>query len=296
MAAATTSPAPPSPSGWCSGAPTRVPTTAVGGYDYRDNHLKGFSLTHLERRRLRSLRRLSLPADDRTARILARAVAGSSLAGAVPARASPTPASRPGPGYYSMRLNPANGEGGIETELTATTRTGLARFTFPASPHSSILINAGGSAQPDDYAARADQSRRRRNHWHRLQRPVLRPAAPLQGLLRGASSAVPSPPMAPGSATQLSPGSTAASRHPDLRRAIRRATAAAGAYATFDTTQTTVVAGPGRRLLRQRRRRPRQPRGGRPRPALRRRSRPRARAQLEHGARARSRSAAAPPA
>ena len=29
----------------------------------------------------------------------------------------------------------------------------MARFTFPRNPHSSVLINAGGSAQPDDFAS-----------------------------------------------------------------------------------------------------------------------------------------------
>jgi putative alpha-1,2-mannosidase len=37
--------------------------------------------------------------------------------------------------------------------LTATTRTGFGRFTFPRGSASSVLIDAGGSAQPDDEAA-----------------------------------------------------------------------------------------------------------------------------------------------
>ncbi len=56
------------------------------------------------------------------------------------------------PGLYEVRLNPARGAG-IDTALTATTRTGMARFEFPANPHASVLIDAGGSAQPDDFAA-----------------------------------------------------------------------------------------------------------------------------------------------
>lgn len=121
-----------------------------GGYDYRDSHLKGFSLTHL-------------------------AGAGCSLYGdfpflptTEPLDASPAGGDsalkgefQPGfsharesgrPGYYSVRLNPVRG-GAIDTELTATTRTGMARFTFPRSPRASVLINAGGSAQPNDFAA-----------------------------------------------------------------------------------------------------------------------------------------------
>ena len=49
-------------------------------------------------------------------------------------------------------MNPVDGAA-IDVELGATTRTGIARFTFPRNPHSSVLVNAGGSAQPDDFAA-----------------------------------------------------------------------------------------------------------------------------------------------
>ena len=44
------------------------------------------------------------------------------------------------PGYYSMQFN------GITTELTATTRTGFGRFTYPSGQTSSMLINMGGDA------------------------------------------------------------------------------------------------------------------------------------------------------
>jgi predicted alpha-1,2-mannosidase len=122
-----------------------------GGYDYRDNHLKGFSLTHLSG-------------------------AGCALYGdfpflptTEPLRSSPAPHGssglaprfRPGfshahetasPGSYSVRLNPAGG-GAIGAQLSATTRTGLARFSFPSNPHSSVLINAGGSARANDQAS-----------------------------------------------------------------------------------------------------------------------------------------------
>src|SRR6185312_4257131 len=64
------------------------------------------------------------------------------------------------PGYYSVRLNPRHG-GAIGAELAATTRTGIGRFTFPRNPHASVLVDAGGSAQPDDYAAVAVDPGRR---------------------------------------------------------------------------------------------------------------------------------------
>jgi predicted alpha-1,2-mannosidase len=122
-----------------------------GGYDHRDNHISGFSLTHLSG-------------------------AGCALYGdfpflptTEPLTSSPAKPDGPGldgmfqpgfshgeeggwPGFYEVRLNPVRGAD-IDVALTATTRTGVARFEFPANPHASVLVNAGGSAQPDDFAA-----------------------------------------------------------------------------------------------------------------------------------------------
>jgi hypothetical protein len=49
------------------------------------------------------------------------------------------------PGDYRVTLNPGAGDS-IQTELTATPRTGIARFTFPKSGSGSVLINSSGSA------------------------------------------------------------------------------------------------------------------------------------------------------
>ncbi len=121
-----------------------------GGYDYRDSHIKGFSLTHLSGAGCSLYGDFPFlpttePIDD------SPAAGGSSLDGQFqPGFSHAHESGRPG--YYSVRLNPVRG-GAIDTELTATTRTGMARFTFPRNPHASVLINAGGSAQPDDFAA-----------------------------------------------------------------------------------------------------------------------------------------------
>jgi predicted alpha-1,2-mannosidase len=121
-----------------------------GGYDHRDNHIRGFSLTHLSG-------------------------AGCALYGDFPFLPTTEPVdsspARPGggldgrfqpgfshaeetgrPGFYGVRLNPVRGAD-IGVALTATTRTGMARFEFPAGPRASVLIDAGGSAQPNDFAA-----------------------------------------------------------------------------------------------------------------------------------------------
>lgn len=215
---------------------TTTPPGHLDGYRYSDHHLTGFSLTHLNG-------------------------AGCSLYGdfpfmptTEPIRSSPQAADgrlagkfQPGfshahesarPGSYSVRLNPVHG-GAITTALTATTRTGMARFTFPASPRVSVLINAGGSAQPDDFTevdldpGNREISGTASSGLFCGQRPRYRVyfAAvfnrPFQGfgawegnrLKRNATAA---------SATEKPPV------HP-------RTTAAAGAYASFDTRRNQVV-------------------------------------------------------
>jgi predicted alpha-1,2-mannosidase len=129
---------------------TTPPENHSDGYDHRDSHLKGFSLTHL------SGAGCSLYGDfpllPTTEPIASSPAAGGSSALDGEFQPGFSHANeRARPGYYSVRLNPVHGAG-IDTELTATLRTGLARFTFPHNPHSSVLVNAGGSSQPDDFA------------------------------------------------------------------------------------------------------------------------------------------------
>jgi predicted alpha-1,2-mannosidase len=120
-----------------------------GGYDYRDSHIKGFGLTHLSGAGCALYGDFPFlpttePLDS------SPAAAGSALDGRFqPGFSHSHESGRPG--YYSVRLNPVRG-GNIGVELTATTRTGMARLRFPRSPHSSVLIDAGGSTQPDDFA------------------------------------------------------------------------------------------------------------------------------------------------
>ncbi|MGH2976222.1 MAG: GH92 family glycosyl hydrolase, partial [Solirubrobacterales bacterium] len=128
------------------------------GYDYRDSHVKGFSLTHLAGAGCSLYGDFPfLPTTEPLTS--SPAAPGSSLDGELQPGFSHARESGH-PGYYSVRLNPADG-GAIGADLTATTRTGLARFTFPRNPHSSVLINAGGSAQPDDFASVAIDPARR---------------------------------------------------------------------------------------------------------------------------------------
>ncbi|MFD8999582.1 GH92 family glycosyl hydrolase [Streptomyces sp. NPDC059582] len=101
------------------------------GYDYSQNHIRGFSLVHLSG-------------------------VGCGLGGDLPVL--PTTgdvtetdyakyeaefshdAEKASPGYYKVGL-----KDGIEAELTATARTGVQRYTFPATDKANVLLNAGQS-------------------------------------------------------------------------------------------------------------------------------------------------------
>jgi predicted alpha-1,2-mannosidase len=140
------------PFGMVQWSPDTTPADqrGAGGYDYRDTHVRGFSLTHLSGAGCEVYGDFPfLPTTEPLGS--SPAAPGSALDGEFQPGFSHA-GERARPGYYSVRLNPVDGAG-IDTELTATTRTGMARFTFPRNPHSSVLINAGGSAQPDDFAS-----------------------------------------------------------------------------------------------------------------------------------------------
>lgn len=207
-----------------------------GGYDYGDTHVKGFSLTHLSGAGCELYEDFPfLPTTEPLES--SPAASGSSLDGRFqPGFSHAHESGRPG--YYSVSLNPVDG-GRIGVELSATTRTGVARFTFPRSPHSSVLVNAGGSAKPDDFAAvRIDPAHdeidgtassglfcAQRPRYRVYIAAVFDRPFDAYGAWKGDN--------------QL-PGATAASASasPPARP---RSTADAGAYATFDTRRNPTV-------------------------------------------------------
>jgi predicted alpha-1,2-mannosidase len=208
-----------------------------GGYDYRRHHIGGFSLTHLSG-------------------------AGCAVYGDFPfmptteaLTGSPTPTAGPGlagrfqpgfshkeesgePGFYSVELHPKRG-GPIGVALTATTRTGFGRITFPRSAQASVLIDAGGSAQPDDEAAvRVDPAGREvtgsaRSGLFCGQRARYKVyfAAHFGRAFAGSGT---------WTEGKLEPGSEAASATQTPAQ-NPKATARAGAYATFDTRRDRTV-------------------------------------------------------
>jgi predicted alpha-1,2-mannosidase len=207
------------------------------GYDYRDHHLRGFSLTHLSGAGCSLYGDFPFVPTTEPLRSSPARAGTSLLAGSLQAGYSHT-GERARPGYYSVRLNPVRGPG-IEAELTATTRTGVGRFSFGPNPHASVLVNAGGSAQPNDFAAvGVDPGRREID------------AIASSGLFCGQRpryrvyiAAVFDRPFKSSGTWRrqvLDPGSTEASdsRGPAANPA---STAQAGAYATFDTRRNRQV-------------------------------------------------------
>jgi len=226
------------PFGMVQWSPDTTPSDRhAGGYDYRDNHITGFSLTHL------SGAGCSLYGDFPflpTTEPLkdSPALPGAGLKGRFePGFSHGDEAASPG--RYSVRLNPVGG-GAIDAALTATTRTGMARFAFPRSPHASVLIDAGGSAKANDLAevsidpARGEISGSASSGYFCAQRPRYKVyfAAVFD---RGFDA------YGTWTGQRLAPGSTAAtdSKRPSVDPSN---TAQAGAYASFDTRRNRAVA------------------------------------------------------
>jgi predicted alpha-1,2-mannosidase len=208
-----------------------------GGYDYRDDHIRGFSLTHLSGAGCALYGDFPfLPTTEPL--VASPAAPGGGLDGRFQPGFSHA-GERARPGFYAVRLNPVRG-GPIEVALTATTRTGMARFSFPRSPHASVLIDAGGSAQPDDYAqVSIDPARREIDGTASSglfcgQRPRYRVYFAAVFSRRFDASGT-------WQRGSLFPGSESA-EDAQVPVANPRSTAAAGAYASFDTRHDRVVA------------------------------------------------------
>ena len=119
------------PFGMVQFSPDTPARNAGGGYEYNDNHITGFSLTHLSGPGCSVFGDFSiLP-----------------IAGAVPG--DPTAAKaffshadeQSAPGWYAVSL----GSPAVRAELSVTERTGIARFTFPATAQANLIVNASSN-------------------------------------------------------------------------------------------------------------------------------------------------------
>jgi predicted alpha-1,2-mannosidase len=119
------------PFGMVQWSPDTPSQNAGGGYDYGDRAITGFSLTHL-----------SGPGCSVFGDFAVLPVAGALPSDPAMMRQPFSHANEESaPGWYAVTLgNPA-----IHTELTVTRRTGLARFTFPATSEANLLVNAASN-------------------------------------------------------------------------------------------------------------------------------------------------------
>lgn len=113
-----------------------------GGYWYPDNTIKGFSLNHF------SGRGCSYEGDFPFMPVTGPVTSSPATSPSAFQSTFSHSDESASPGYYEVRLN-----SGVKVALGATTRTGIGQFTYPSSASaSSMIINAGGSAQGDQNA------------------------------------------------------------------------------------------------------------------------------------------------
>jgi predicted alpha-1,2-mannosidase len=137
------------PFGMVQFSPDTSPAGGSDNYDYRDSHTRGFSLTHLSGAGCSLYSDFPiLPTTEPVTQ--SPAIADSPDLGAQFRPGFSHAHEAASPGRYDVTLN---GHGHrIGAALTATTRSGLARFSYPRSPHAGVLIDAGDSANPTDHA------------------------------------------------------------------------------------------------------------------------------------------------
>ncbi|MCW7942027.1 lipoprotein [Streptomyces hygroscopicus] len=102
-----------------------------GGYEYGDSSITGFSLTHIAGPGCRA-------AGDIPVLPTLGAVDTGATDGFSHANESASP------GSYSVSM-----DNGVKAELTATTRSGMARFTFPSTSQANLLFKLTGSQGGD---------------------------------------------------------------------------------------------------------------------------------------------------
>ncbi|BDI32634.1 alpha-1,2-mannosidase [Capsulimonas corticalis] len=110
-----------------------------GGYLYTDNKICGFSFNHVSGGG--GFYGSDLGFTPIVGNLTSSPVTSSSPTGYLTYASTIAGVPFVGPGYYSVQLT-----NGIETELTASTRTGFGRFTYPSGNAATMLINAGSGA------------------------------------------------------------------------------------------------------------------------------------------------------
>ncbi|WP_329366152.1 lectin [Streptomyces sp. NBC_00669] len=113
---------------WSPDTPSRP---SGGGYEYNDSTITGFSLTHI-----------AGPGCGAAGDVPVLPTVGAVNTGATDAFSHSNESASAG--SYKVTLNNQ-----VTTELTATTRSGMARFTFPSSTQSNLVFKLNGSQNGD---------------------------------------------------------------------------------------------------------------------------------------------------
>lgn len=121
-----------------------------GGYTYTDDKIEGFSLTHISGAGCSIYQDFPFlptltPLDQSPAELISAGLKPAFLADFNHLQEDASP------GYYRVRLNP-DGAQPIDVELSATERSGMARFGFPSGTSPQVIVNVGGSQMPDALA------------------------------------------------------------------------------------------------------------------------------------------------
>ncbi len=106
----------------------------AGGYWYPDSKIEDFSLTHFSGRGVPSLKDIAFVP------LIQPVTASPGTAWEDYASSFSHQNESASAGYYRVKF-----DNGVQTELTATPRTGMARFTFPAQSAATLLIRAGST-------------------------------------------------------------------------------------------------------------------------------------------------------
>jgi predicted alpha-1,2-mannosidase len=134
------------PFGMVELSPDTLPGNSAfgGGYSYGDSRIGGFSLKHMSGPGCAAYQ--DFPIMPATASVTESPAEPKSIGLADRFTADFAHADeRASPGYYETRIFPRSG-GAIRVRLTATTRTGTLRFTFPRRGPRSVLLNVAGAA------------------------------------------------------------------------------------------------------------------------------------------------------
>lgn len=128
-----TFPGPDAPYGMVQVSPDTEGEFSYTGYQYLDNFIRGFSLHHIESMGVRSAANVPfMPSIGPVTSSDPRTWMSQFSHASEDAQA----------GYYSVLLD----RFGIKTELTASTRVAMQRYTFPPSPQASVILDVGRSA------------------------------------------------------------------------------------------------------------------------------------------------------